>query len=95
MRSGRPGAHRLVAALLVLPLLALALGSFALHDGHACRFEDTCVACRWAADGVGEAVTTAVPVEPLAQVATVPVEPTCRLSDASPEAPSSRGPPLA
>jgi hypothetical protein len=95
MLSGRLGAHRLVAALLVLPLLALALGSFAFHDGHACRFDESCVACRWAADGVGEAATTAVPVEPLAQVAIVAVEPTTRLSDASPEAPSSRGPPLA
>ncbi len=47
----------LVAALLVLPLLALTVGTFASHEGHGCHFEKDCLACRFAATTVAETTT--------------------------------------
>jgi hypothetical protein len=84
----------LVAALLVLPLLALTVGTFASHEGHGCHFEKDCLACRWAADSVVEAPAPVALPQP-SEVAEVPwTEPTARVADAAPDAASSRGPPL-
>jgi hypothetical protein len=85
---------RLVAALLVLPLLALTAGTFASHEGHGCHFEKDCLACRWAADSVAEATAPIALPRPVETIETPWVEPAERVADASPEAASSRGPPL-
>jgi hypothetical protein len=86
--------HALVAALLVLPLLALTVGTFASHEGHGCHFEKDCLACRWAADSVVEATAPfALPQPVTAPEARWP-EPSARVADAAPDAASSRGPPL-
>ncbi len=91
-RSSRRRA--LVAALLVLPLLALTVGTFASHEGHGCHFEKDCLACRWAADSVVEATAPAALPQPT-EAAEVPwAEPAARVADAAPDAASSRGPPL-
>ena len=91
-RSSRRRA--LVAALLVLPLLALTIGTFASHEGHGCHFEKDCLACRWAADSVVEATAPAA-LPPPTEAAEVPwTEPAARTADAAPGAASSRGPPL-
>jgi hypothetical protein len=84
----------LVAALLVLPLLALTVGTFASHEGHGCHFEKDCLACRWAADTVVEATTPAALPQPIEAAEVPSAEPAARVADASPEAASSRGPPL-
>ena len=84
----------LVAALLVLPLLALTVGTFASHEGHGCHFEKDCLACRWAADSVVEAAAPVALPQP-SEVTEVPwTEPAARVADAAPDADSSRGPPL-
>ena len=84
----------LVAALLVLPLLALTVGTFASHEGHGCHFEKDCLACRWAADTVVEATAPAALPQPIEAAEVPSAEPAARVADASPEAASSRGPPL-
>jgi hypothetical protein len=86
--------HALVAALLVLPLLALTVGTFASHEGHGCHFEKDCLACRWAADSVAEAAAPVAQPRPVEAVEASWVEPTQRVAEASPEAVFSRGPPL-
>jgi hypothetical protein len=95
MRSRRPHAYALVAALLVLPLLALTLASLGPHEGHGCHFDKDCLTCRWAADGVAEAAAPAVRPEPVEAVALVAAEPPARPGSAVAETVSSRGPPLA
>ena len=87
--------HALVAALLVLSVLALVVGLLGSHEGHACHVDQNCLACRWAADAVADTAAPVAlprPIEPLAFVA---AEPTESGAHASPEAASSRGPPLA
>jgi len=84
----------LVAAFLVLPLLALTVGTFASHEGHGCHFEKDCLACRWAADTVVEATAPAALPQPIEAAEVPSAEPAARVADASPEAASSRGPPL-
>jgi hypothetical protein len=84
----------LVAALLVLPLLALAVGTFASHEGHGCHFEKDCLACRIAAATVAETATPVALPRPVGAVEAPWSEPSARIADASPEAASSRGPPL-
>jgi hypothetical protein len=93
VRSGS-GRRVLVAALLLLPLLVLAFAPGA-HEGHGCRFDKTCLACRWAADSAAEAAApTAVP-QPADAVSFVAFSDPARPADRAPEAASSRGPPLA
>ena len=86
--------HALVAALLVLPLLALTVGTFASHEGHGCHFEKDCLACRWAADSVVEAAAPFVLPQPVTAPEPSWLEPSARVADAAPDAASSRGPPL-
>jgi hypothetical protein len=86
--------HALVAALLVLPLFALAVGTFASHEGHGCHFEKDCLACRFAAATVAETAAP-VAVPRVAEAVGAPwSEPSSRIADAAPDAASSRGPPL-
>jgi hypothetical protein len=95
MRCPRPRRPVVVAALLLFPLVALVVGPLASHEGHGCHLEKGCLACRWAADAVGD---TAAPVSlphPIAPVAVVAAAPTASFTPASPEAVPSRGPPLA
>ena len=87
--------HALVAALLVLPLLALTVGTFASHEGHGCHFEKDCLACRWAATTVAETAAPIALPRPIEVVEPRGSEPAARIADAAPEAASSRGPPLA
>jgi hypothetical protein len=84
----------LVAALLVLPLLALTVGTLASHEGHGCHFEKDCLACRWAADSVVEASAPVTLPQPMEASEVPSAEPAARVADTSPEAASSRGPPL-
>ena len=84
----------LVAALLVLPLLALTVGTFASHEGHGCHFEKDCLACRWAADSVVEAAAPVALPQPIEAAEDPFAEPAARVADAAPDAASSRGPPL-
>ena len=84
----------LVAALLVLPLLALTVGTFASHEGHGCHFEKDCLACRWAADSVVEAAAPVALPQPNRGGRGPSAEPAARVADAAPDAASSRGPPL-
>ena len=84
----------LVVALLALPLLALTVGTFASHEGHGCHFEKDCLACRWAAGTVAETTAPAALPRPVEAVAALCFKPAARVDDASPEAVSSRGPPL-
>jgi hypothetical protein len=95
MRSRRPRTFALVAAVLVLPLLALTLASLGPHEGHGCHFDKDCLTCRWAADGVADAAAPVVQPEPVEAVARLAAEPPARPADAVAEAASSRGPPLA
>jgi hypothetical protein len=92
----RPGSRRLllVAALLLVPLMVLALAPGS-HEGHGCRFEKGCVACRSAADSVAEAAAPLALPQPADAVASVAAPAPSRLADGSPGAASSRGPPLA
>jgi hypothetical protein len=95
MRPGNGRRQALVAALLLLPVLALVAGPLVSHEGHGCRFERSCLACRWAADAVAD---TAAPVsmpQPLDPVAVVAAEPAAPPARRPFEAVSSRGPPLA
>lgn len=85
--------HALVAALLVLPLLALTVGTFASHEGHGCHVEKDCLACRWAADGVAETVVPIATPRPVEPVEAAWCEPAARVADASPDSSLSRGPP--
>jgi hypothetical protein len=91
-RWARPAA--LVAALLVLPMLVLAVVQPLLHQGHGCHLEKDCLACRWAADTVAEATAPVVLPEPLEPIAVAAADSPARAADGSPEAASSRGPPL-
>lgn len=84
----------LVAALLVLPLLALTVGTFASHEGHGCHFEKDCLACRFAATTVAETATPVALPEPTQAPETPRDQPAARVADAAPDAASSRGPPL-
>lgn len=91
----RSGSRRrlLVAALVLVPLLVLAVAPGS-HEGHGCRFEKTCLACRWAADSVAEAASPIAlpqPTDASFVAAPAPAPP----ADRAPEAASSRGPPLA
>jgi hypothetical protein len=95
VRSRTARRHVLVAALLVLPLLLVAVGQVSLHQGHGCHFEKDCLACRWAAEGVADASAPFALPRPVDPVAVVEVARPARIADASPEAASSRGPPLA
>ena len=90
----RPGFRRLllVAALLLVPLLVLALAPGS-HEGHGCRFEKGCVACRSAADSMAEATPPLVPPPPADAVASLAAPAPARLADGAPGAASSRGPP--
>lgn len=94
MRSRSPRTFALVAALLVLPLLALTVGTFASHEGHGCRFEKDCLACRWAAASMVEATAPVALPQPIAAAEVVWAGPAARIADAAPDAASSRGPPL-
>lgn len=91
-RGSRPVA--LVAALLVLPLLVLAVGQPLQHQGHGCDFEKDCLACRSAVDTVAEATAPFVLPRPFEPVALVAAESPARVANGSPGAASSRGPPL-
>ena len=84
----------LVAALLVLPLLALTVGTFASHEGHGCHFEKDCLACRSAATTVAETATPVALPQPAEAPELARAQPAASIADASPEAASSRGPPL-
>lgn len=95
MRSRGPRAYALVAALLVLPLLALTLASLGSHEGHGCYFDKDCVTCRWAADSVAEAAAPAVQPDRVEPVALVAAAPSARPADAGGDSASSRGPPSA
>jgi hypothetical protein len=92
----RSGSRRrvLVAALLLLPLLVLAFAPGA-HEGHGCRFDKTCLACRWAADAVAEAAAPIALPQPADAASLLAVPAPGRPADRAPEAASSRGPPLA
>jgi hypothetical protein len=92
----RSGSRRrlLVAALLLVPLLVLAVAPGS-HEGHGCRFEKTCLACRWAADSVAEAAAPIALPQPTDASSLVVVPAPERPADRAPEAASSRGPPLA
>jgi len=95
MRSQGPVRFALVAALLALSVLALVVGPLGCHEGHGCRFEKNCLACRWAADAVADTAgpdALPLPIEPVALVA---AEPTMPGAHASPQAAPSRAPPLA
>jgi hypothetical protein len=93
---GRPGPWRrfLVAALLLVPVLVLAVAPGA-HEGHGCRFEKTCLACRWAADSVAEAAAPIALPQPTDAASFVAVPAPEQPADRAPAAASSRGPPLA
>ena len=94
MRARNPRRYALVAALLVLPLLALTVGTFASHEGHGCHFEKDCLACRSAATTVAQTATPVALPQP-AEAPEIPwARPSARVADASAEAASSRGPPL-
>jgi hypothetical protein len=84
----------LVAAALVLPLLALTLGTFASHEGHGCHFERDCLACRWAAASAAEATAPVALPRPVEMAEASWAEPAARFGDDSPEVAFSRGPPL-
>jgi hypothetical protein len=90
-----PWRHGLVAALLVLSVLALLAGPLVSHEGHGCRFDRSCLACRWAADAAADNAPPVALPRPIEPVAVVADEPTTSGAHASPEAASSRGPPLA
>jgi len=95
MRSPGSRRHGLVAALLVLSVLALVAGPLGSHEGHGCPFEKDCLACRWAADAVADTAAPVALPQPPEPVALVAAETTTSGAHASPEAASSRGPPLA
>jgi hypothetical protein len=84
----------LVAALLLVPLLLLAVAP-GTHEGHGCRFEKTCLACRWAADSVAEVAAPVAAPQPTEAVSFLAAAAPARPADRAPEAASSRGPPLA
>lgn len=84
----------LVAALLLVPLLVLTVAPGA-HEGHGCRFEKDCLACRWAADSVSEAAAPIVLPQPADATSSVAVPAPAPPAGRAPEAASSRGPPLA
>jgi hypothetical protein len=92
----RTGSRRrlLVAALLLVPLIVLAVAP-GVHEGHGCRFEKSCLACRWAADSAAEAAAPIAVPQPADAVSFVAVSAPARPADRAPEAASSRGPPLA
>lgn len=94
MRSRSPRTFALVAALLVLPLLALTVGTFASHEGHGCRFEKDCLACRWAAASTAVAAASIALPEPVEVPAPVAPAPIARFADGAARTHSSRGPPL-
>jgi hypothetical protein len=95
MRPRHPRRFALVAALLVLPLLGLAAGQSASHEGHGCSFDRGCVTCRWAADSVADAASPLTLPAPIGPAAVVALDTSYSVALASPEAVSSRGPPLA
>ena len=84
----------LVAALVLLPLVVLAVAP-GVHEGHGCRFEKDCLACRWAADSVAEAAAPVALPQPTDAVSFVAAPAPARPVDRAPESASSRGPPLA
>jgi hypothetical protein len=84
-----------VVALLVLSVLALVAAPLVSHEGHGCEFDKGCLACRWAADAVADTAAPVALPRPIEPVAVVADELTTSGAHASPEAASSRGPPLA
>lgn len=95
MGSRNTRRHALAAALLLLPLLALVVGPLGSHEGHACHFEKSCLACRWAADAVADTAAPVVVARPIEPAVLVAAEPAAAVDDTSPDTASSRGPPLA
>jgi ABC-type spermidine/putrescine transport system permease subunit II len=93
MRSRDRRAYAVVAALLVLPLLALTLASFAPHEGHGCHFDKDCLSCRWAADSAAEAAAPVALVAPVVPVGFAAAPTSRPYAEAAAEAASSRGPP--
>lgn len=84
----------LVAALLVLPLLALSAGLLASHEGHGGDFDRNCLACRWAADAVADAAAPVGLPQPVAPVGVLTAGPLVRVPAPFSQTASSRGPPL-
>jgi hypothetical protein len=96
MSSRAARARALIAAVLLVPLLTLCLVlPFVSHRGHDCPFDQECVACRWAADGVAEIATPVSLPETLAPAGPAAARPWADAADGSAATSPSRGPPPA